>query len=513
MDKIIDFLNSQKNCKFDDLQFFSAKYYKEQNLLKVVFSSQNYLDYDDAKCQKIGELLSVFVEKRCDVAVKVKQLVVSSDTYELIIKSMLEQNALYKTIFDVNSLSVEIVNSETLRVKISVDKDGFDMAEREKFEQTILDKTTMYGITHIDAIYSDLNRDFASVLDIRREELSNENVDYTEELNLSFVKLYLGKMDDTPKTALLPEQVLSNTKNIFVAGIMSDVTEHSKLKGEEGNQKESKYYKFVLSSEESKIDCVCFAKKGADLLNLENGQKVVVLGDSDEFRGTISLRVRALSLCKFDFPKKQEKTANKYYKVVKPERYIQQEQINFLQQEETIKSEYLLNNTFVVFDLETTGLNFNTCKIIEIGAVKIVKGQIVEQFSTFVNPECHIPEEASNKNHITDDMVRGAPTFAQVFPDFYKFIEGSTLVAHNINFDFPFISYYAKPLGYIMNNPTQDTLLIAQKYLGQLKHFNLAKVCEFLGVSLVGAHRAVNDTVATAKVFIKLMENYENKNK
>lgn len=512
MEKVIEFLNNQKNCKFDDLQFFSAKYYTNQNLLKVVFSSQNYLDYDEIKCQKLSELLSVYVEKRCDVTVKVKQLVVSSDTYEMIIKSLLEQNALYETIFDINSLKVDIVNTETFKVQVSVDKDGFDETEREKFEQSILDKTALYGITHIDVKYNGIDRDFASVLNIRREELSNENVTVSEELKLSFVKLYLGKMD-SPTTALLPEQVISNTKNIFVAGMVTEVTEHTRLKGEEGNQKESKYYKFVLTSEEGKIDCVCFAKNGADLLNLESGQKVVVLGDSDEFRGVISLRVRALSLCKFDFPKKQEKTVNKYYKVVKPQPYVQMKQINFLDKVESIKSEYLLGNTFVVFDLETTGLNFNTCKIIEIGAVKIVKGQIVEQFSTFVNPECHIPEEASSKNHITDDMVCDAPTFAQVFPDFYKFIEGSTLVAHNINFDFPFISYYAKPLGYILNNPTQDTLLIAQKYLGQLKHFNLAKVCEFLGVSLIGAHRAVNDTVATAKVFIKLMENYENKNK
>ena len=512
MEKVIEFLNNQKNCKFDDLQFFSAKYYTKQNLLKVVFSSQNYLDYDEAKCKKMSELLSVFVEKRCDVVVKVKQLVVSSDTYELIIKSLLEQNALYKTIFDINSLKVDVVDDETLKAQISVDKEGFDETEREKFEQSILDKTVIYGITHIDVKYNNLGRDFASVLNIRREELASENVNVSEELKLSFVKNYLGKME-SPTTALLPEQVLSNTKNIFVAGIVTEVSEHTKLKGEAGNQKESKYYKFTLTSEDSKLDCVCFLKNGADLLKLENGQKVVVLGDSDEFRGTISLRVRALSLCKFDFPKKQEKKVNKYYKIVKPQPYVQMEQINFLDKTESIKSEYLLNNTFVVFDLETTGLNFNTCKIIEIGAVKIIKGQIVEQFSTFVNPECHIPEEASNKNHITDDMVCDAPTFEQVFPDFYKFIEGSTLVAHNINFDFPFISYYAKPLGYIINNPMQDTLLISQKHLGQLKHFTLAKVCEFLDISLVGAHRAVNDTVATAKVFIKLIENYENKNK
>ena len=210
-------------------------------------------------------------------------------------------------------------------------------------------------------------------------------------------------------------------------------------------------------------------------------------------------------------PEKKEKKVSKFYKFVKPEPYVQMEQINFLNEDKGIHSKYLLDNTFVVFDLETTGLNYSTCKIIEIGAVKIVKGQITEVFSTFVNPQGHIDDDATLKNNITDDMVKDAPVFNQVFPDFFKFIDGAILVAHNISFDLPFISHHAKPLGYTISNKTEDTLLIAQKYLWQLKHYKLSNLCDFLGVSLVGAHRAVNDTVATAKCFVKLIENYQDK--
>ena len=209
-----------------------------------------------------------------------------------------------------------------------------------------------------------------------------------------------------------------------------------------------------------------------------------------------------------EFPKIQSKKANKNYKYVKPVPYILHEQASFLDTSNTIKSEYLLKNTFVVFDLETTGLDTNTCKIIEIGAVKLVDGVITQQFSTFVNPMEHIPDDATMTNNITDDMVKDAPTIEQVFPDFYKFIEGSVLVAHNIAYDFPIVNRYAKKFGYVLDNEKQDTLLLAQKHLGQLKKHTLSKVCEFFNIPLIGAHRAVNDTVATAKVFVKLIENY-----
>ena len=502
MEKIIDYLYSQ-GCKTECLQLFSVKYSPELNVLNVVFSSLQ--EYSQKECEKITKCVINFIENRCEVQVKLKKQTISADSCEMLIKRLLTNNAIYSTIFDLNNIKVKLSQNLSAQVSLNVDSSGFGEQEKEKFEKQCESILSPFGVNSIEFSYGQYCQNYEQILSTRRETFNEETAELPKTISVSFVKEYLGKMD-SPSDTILPENVQSGKKNIFVAGEFLGLHEFTKKKEDSG--KETKYYKFNLVSQESKIECVCFLKNGEDLKNLEENQKVVVLADSDEFRGAVSLRVRGLSLCKFDYPKRQVKTASKNYKIIKPEPFVAKEQISFLSQDEQIHSDYLLKNKFVVFDLETTGLNFNTCKIIEIGAAKIENGKITEVFSTFVNPQCHIPEEATRTNNITDDMVKDAPTFEQAFPDFYKFIEGATLVAHNINFDFPFISYYAKPLGYILNNPTQDTMLIAQKHLGQLKHFKLSTVCDFLGVSLVGAHRAVNDTVATAKVFIKLIEKY-----
>lgn len=502
MEKVIEFLNSQ-GCKCENLQLFSVKFSPSLNRLNVTFSSP--IEYTLQDSQKIQLAVEKFVENRCLVQIKIKKQIVSADTCEFIIRKILTENAIYSTIFNLDNMQVKLSNSMDCSVDLMVDKSGFDSEEKQKFEFVCEESLKPLGVNSVEFKYGNFSRNYEQLLNSRKEAFDEELVDEPIVVKVSFVKNYLGKMDD-PCDVLLPEFVQSGQKNIFVCGTFSNLQEFTRKK--EGSDKESKYYKFILNSEESKIECVCFLKNGQDLANLEEGQKVVVLADSDDFRGNISLRVRGLSLCKFDFPPKKVKTVNKNYRLIKPEPYISKEQISFLETNEQITNEYLLNNNFVVFDLETTGLNFNNCKIIEIGAVKVEKGKITQTFSTFVNPQCHIPEDATKKNNITDDMVKDAPTFEQVFPDFFKFIEGSTLVAHNINFDLPFISYYAKLIGYVIENPTQDTYLIVQKHLGQLRNFRLATVCEFLGVSLIGAHRALNDTVATAKVFIKLIEKY-----
>lgn len=502
MEKVIEFLNSQ-GCKCENLQLFSVKFSPSLNKLNVIFSSP--VEYTEQDSQKIHQAVEKFVENRCEVQTKIKKQIVSADTCEFVIRKILTENAIYSTIFNLENVKVELSNTLNCSVSLRVDKSGFDGQEKQKFELICEGKLKPLGINSLEFTYSDFACDYGQILSSRKEAFDEELIDEPSIVKVSFVKKYLGKMDE-PCDVLLPELVQSGKKNIFVCGMFSNLQEFTRKK--EDTQKETKYYKFMLNSEEGKIECVCFLKNGEDLANLDEGQKVVVLADSEDFRGSVSLRVRGVSLCKFNFPPKKVKTVNKNYRLIKPEPYISKEQISFLEKTEQITNEYLLNNNFVVFDLETTGLNYNTCKIIEIGAVKIEKGKITQTFSTFVNPQCHIPEDATKKNNITDDMVKNAPTFEQVFPDFFKFIEGSTLVAHNINFDLPFISYYARLIGYTIENPTQDTYLIVQKHLGQLRNFRLATVCEFFGVSLIGAHRALNDTVATAKVFVKLIEKY-----
>lgn len=117
-----------------------------------------------------------------------------------------------------------------------------------------------------------------------------------------------------------------------------------------------------------------------------------------------------------------------------------------------------LQDTYVVFDIETTGFSPLVNKIIEIGAVKVEKGNITERFSTFVNPEVPIPFHIENLTGIKDDMVITAPVIAEVMPEFLAFCDGAVMVAHNADFDMSFIKYNCDRLSIPYDLPLQIPL-------------------------------------------------------
>ena len=165
-----------------------------------------------------------------------------------------------------------------------------------------------------------------------------------------------------------------------------------------------------------------------------------------------------------------------------------------------------LDSSYVVFDIETTGFSEIEDRIIEIGAVKVENGEIVEKFSTFVNPEIPIPFEIINLTSITDEMVIEAPTIETVLPEFLNFCEGSVLVAHNAGFDVGFIKQKAKNLGLSAKFTYLDTVALARVLLPTLAKYKLNIVAKALGISLENHHRAVDDAGATAEIFVKFIE-------
>lgn len=166
-----------------------------------------------------------------------------------------------------------------------------------------------------------------------------------------------------------------------------------------------------------------------------------------------------------------------------------------------------LDDTYVVFDIETTGLSKEKEMITEIGAVKVADGKIIDRFSTFVNPQRPISAEITKLTGITDDMVKDAPTIENVLPEFLKFCEDTVLVAHNASFDTGFIRIAAERAGLgELHHTIVDTLELARALLPELNKHKLDIVCEHLGVTLNGHHRAVNDAEATAEVFIKFLD-------
>lgn len=160
-----------------------------------------------------------------------------------------------------------------------------------------------------------------------------------------------------------------------------------------------------------------------------------------------------------------------------------------------------LDESFIVFDLETTGFSAESDQIIEIGAVKIENGEIVDRFSTFVNPQVPISFKIEKLTGINDAMVIDAPTTDVILPKFLEFCKDSILVAHNAEFDTSFIKNKAGKMGIKVPNTIVDTLALSRFLLPNLHNFKLDTLSKHFNVVLDNHHRAVDDAEATAQIF------------
>ncbi|MBP5197651.1 MAG: PolC-type DNA polymerase III, partial [Lachnospiraceae bacterium] len=166
---------------------------------------------------------------------------------------------------------------------------------------------------------------------------------------------------------------------------------------------------------------------------------------------------------------------------------------------------------FVVFDIETTGFSPVSNRIIEIGAVKVMGGEIVDRFSTFVNPDVPIPYEIEKLTTINDAMVIDYPKIEEILPQFLEFSKGCTFVAHNASFDMSFIMENCKRLGYPSEFTYVDTVALSRALLPALGKHTLDAICKNLNISLENHHRAVDDAEATAHIFTKFIKMLDDK--
>ncbi|MBO7196692.1 MAG: PolC-type DNA polymerase III [Clostridia bacterium] len=163
------------------------------------------------------------------------------------------------------------------------------------------------------------------------------------------------------------------------------------------------------------------------------------------------------------------------------------------------------DDEMVVFDIETTGLSNRTCKIIEIGAVKIKAGKIIDKFDIFVDPECPIPEEITKLTSITDDDVKGAPKEREALEMFFNFAGEKLLIAHNANFDIGFIRVAAERQEIPFNNSYLDTLGLSRYVNPELKNHKLDTIVEYYNIGEFHHHRASDDAEVLAHIFIEML--------
>ena len=169
--------------------------------------------------------------------------------------------------------------------------------------------------------------------------------------------------------------------------------------------------------------------------------------------------------------------------------------------------------SYVVFDIETTGLKAATDEITEIGAVKIENGRITDRFSQLINPGRPIPPRITELTGITDEMVADMPSIEEVLPKFLEFCIDCVVVAHNAGFDTGFIRQKSARCGLKFNNKIVDTLRLSRELFPENAKHTLDAVAKRLDVSLENHHRAVDDAEATAEIFLKFMQIIKERNR
>ncbi|MBK5243569.1 MAG: PolC-type DNA polymerase III [Eubacteriaceae bacterium] len=189
------------------------------------------------------------------------------------------------------------------------------------------------------------------------------------------------------------------------------------------------------------------------------------------------------------------------------EGYLVEDQLNMVFGEQ----DEVFSGDFIFFDLETTGLIPGNHKIIEIAAVKIKNKQIIDSFTKLINPHCQIPAFITNLTGITNQMVEEGMEEADALQDFLDFAGESILVAHNAPFDMSFLSKALLDHKFQRESTAVDTLAMARCLLTQINKHNLKKLCSFFKIDMGNHHRALDDAMASAKVYVKLLDLAEKK--
>lgn len=280
------------------------------------------------------------------------------------------------------------------------------------------------------------------------------------------------------------------------------------------NQKETKKGKpfYILEINDStgvisgKIFMTKEKEKKMEKINV--GSQIIARGELSLFNGMPSFKIDDLSYCELptDFKpvERESKSVPSQYSVVFPEPIVEVTQSFLFSNEREVES-CMLGKTFVVLDIETTGVHYTEGdKITEIGAVRIVDGKIVDKFQTLVNPGIKISQEITTLTGIDDEMVKDAPPFDKVVPDLFRYVDGAYIVAHNIEFDYKFIKFMSKDTGYVFKNEGIDTLAFSREVLKGMKNYKLNTVCGHFGIEFLH-HRALSDAHATAKLLLELV--------
>lgn len=512
MDELLVYINKQTNNTYKKLKLVGVVFDKEKNLNTFRFVYDYPALYQKNK-DEIISLIGKYYNNEINVDVKLS-------------KSYLDEDAIKNLVFkqfggsgDVLGFSRDdidvMIDGTNVLVTMLLKKDLFDYYISQNMARKIESECEKYFFATFKVLLSE-TKDVKTpdILAIKEREIEEQYFDDIPVYNEYTVENVKHVFGEEISNAVLPiKAIKGESEHVEVGGVVNYFMKKAYIKKTKTNPNgEEKYlYRFALKYDDATINCTYFPTKtdGEKIEEIGDGDNVVVVGSVEDYNGNLSIRVKGVAQCilpEIVVKEVKEKTCPKDYIFVRPEPYINPTQENFLMSERSV-NEFLRQNDVVVFDFETTGLDYQTCEIIEIGAVKISNGKLVETFSCFVKPKELISAEITNITSITNDMVKDAHSISEIIPDFYKFCYGCVIVAYNIDFDYKFLNKAGTKLGYKFNNRQVDALFLARKEVKGAKTFNLKSIATRLGVNLDNAHRAINDAIATAEVLLLISDN------
>ena len=401
----------------------------------------------------------------------------------------------------------------------------FEIASGEEFlfsSGKILDEVSAYLQTgYCGTFYGNVRivereRD-SSILDEVVESKEEEYVAEVRRFPIEGFKKIDGA-DTLPKEAVYIEDMSLADGTFAVCGKLTYIEERTYVKRNEatGEEVEKSRFSVTIADGSGTLRATYFPKKATveKIRELKQGDGIVIIGSNEEYNGSLSFKASKINFGNppkgLEPQAKKSKPVPKFYPTVFPEPYVDYTQAGLF--DDLTKPSCLTNNTFVVFDLETTGLVHQPSmgkmdKIIEIGAVKIVGGEMKEKFSSFVACPDRLPEKIIELTGIHDADLIGAPTVDKVIADFFKFVDGAYLVGHNVNFDYDFVKYYGGENGYHFTARAFDTVSLSQDVLRGvgLANYKLNTIAAHYGFDF-NHHRAYEDAAVTAKIFIELVK-------
>ncbi|MGN1208021.1 MAG: PolC-type DNA polymerase III [Christensenellales bacterium] len=500
MEKILEFLNENG---IDNLKLGEVVFEKSKNELFLTFlCAEN--EYENIISQKanIEEIVKKYVNLNISYCVKIIKAFLDEERFKSVVKNFLKASYC-AGFYSLKKIEVE-QNGNSFFANLHF---ALNDAEIEHIRQKILEFLNNRYFYDFQLECFKVDVDENNLEEHKNQILSNllEPV-LIQKMKVNKVENIIGEVSET---SCYPFEYYKNPEeNIFLCGHLEKIEEIEFTK-KDGETKGIRYALTVKCLD--KIFNASFfpSKKNLEIAKtIQSDVDIIMQGSLDNFNNNLSFKVKSLAkcaICEYEKPKKEINREYNDYRFIHPKEYVEINQANFF--DNFVENEYLQHNEFVVFDLETTGIDYKTNKVTEIGAVKIKNGKIVETFSGFVNPQRSISAEITRLTGITNDMVKDAPLLEDVLPDFFKFTKNAILVGQNVQFDFGFIDYYSRPIGYLFTNKMEDTMNIAKKHIF-LRNYKLKTISEALNVPLINAHRAINDAMATAKVFIKLIEKF-----